>query len=189
MEYFTSDLHFWHKRILDYCIKRPWKSVPEMNEGLIRNWNSTVQYEDTVYILGDFSFGGTGKIKSVLDRLVGHKILILGNHAHGNKNDKWIRLGMDEVVHDTKTMTIFGYDVLLNHFPYKGYEVDNREFDCQLKDDGKFLLHGHVHESWKVNNRMINVGVDVNDYKPVALPDIVKTMQQIIWAEGGHYHD
>lgn len=188
MDYFTSDLHFWHSGILDYC-DRPWNDVYSMNEGLIKNWNDTVHEEDTIYIIGDFSFGGTGKIKSVLNRLIGYKVLILGNHDHGNKNNKWIRFGMDEVVYDTKEITVFDHDVIMNHFPYKGYEIDEREFSWQLEDEGKFLLHGHVHESWKVNKRMINVGVDVNNYKPVALPDIVKSIQAIVWAEEGLYHD
>lgn len=188
MEYFTSDLHFWHNNILDYC-DRPWDDIPSMNDGLIKNWNDTVDEDDTVYIIGDFSFGGTTKIKSVLDRLVGYKVLILGNHDHGNKNNKWIRFGMDEVIYNTHHITIFEHEVLLNHYPYRGYEIDDRVFDGQLLDNGYFLLHGHVHKAWKVNKRMINVGVDVWDCKPVALPQIVKTIQEIVWAEGDHYHE
>jgi calcineurin-like phosphoesterase family protein len=57
MDYFTADLHFWHKNVIEYC-NRPWQDVPSMNEGLINNWNEVVHAGDTVYILGDFSFGG-----------------------------------------------------------------------------------------------------------------------------------
>lgn len=36
-------------------------------------------------------------------------------------------------------------------------------------DDGEtWLLHGHVHERWRQAERMINVGVDVWEYRPVA---------------------
>lgn len=35
-------------------------------------------------------------------------------------------------------------------------------------DDGGWLLHGHVHEQWRQHDRMINVGCDVWDYRPVA---------------------
>jgi calcineurin-like phosphoesterase family protein len=96
---------------------------------------------------------------------------------------------VDEVIYDTMSLDIFGNKVLLNHFPYKGYEIDEREFSWQLEDKGKFLIHGHVHTAWKVKNRMINVGCDVWNYKPVAYPEIVKTIQGIRWAEEGHFNE
>ena len=54
MLYFTSDHHFWHTNIIQYC-NRPFVSIEEMNEVLIQNWNDLVLPEDEVYYLGDFS--------------------------------------------------------------------------------------------------------------------------------------
>ena len=31
-----------------------------------------------------------------------------------------------------------------------------------------WLLHGHVHEKWRQQGRMVNVGVDVWDFTPIA---------------------
>ena len=43
----TSDLHFYHKRIMDFCSgNRPWNSLDEMHESLIAHWNSKVIQED-----------------------------------------------------------------------------------------------------------------------------------------------
>lgn len=39
-------------------------------------------------------------------------------------------------------------------------------------DEGRWLLHGHVHERWRQRGRQINVGVDVWDYAPVSLEAI-----------------
>jgi calcineurin-like phosphoesterase family protein len=39
-------------------------------------------------------------------------------------------------------------------------------------DNGLPLIHGHVHNSWKVNGRQINVGVDVWDFTPVSEADL-----------------
>ena len=48
----TSDLHFCHDR--DFLYEpRGFKSVHEMNEAIVKNWNSIIQPEDDVYVLGD----------------------------------------------------------------------------------------------------------------------------------------
>lgn len=39
--FFTSDTHFNHTNIIQYC-QRPFKSTDEMNEAMIDNWNSVV---------------------------------------------------------------------------------------------------------------------------------------------------
>ena len=47
--FFTSDMHFNHTNIIKYC-RRPFKTVGEMNEKLINNWNSIVKYDDIVFV-------------------------------------------------------------------------------------------------------------------------------------------
>ena len=55
MNFFTSDLHFGHANVIEYC-NRPFTSVSDMNGELIRRWRQVVSAGDTVYVLGDFSF-------------------------------------------------------------------------------------------------------------------------------------
>ena len=58
MIYFTSDLHFSHKNILNMGHGRPFSSTEEMNQKLIENWNKKVtSNEDMVYVLGDVFWG------------------------------------------------------------------------------------------------------------------------------------
>lgn len=77
--WFISDTHLGHKNILAYePDARPFKTIEEMNETIITNWNNTVGKNDTVYHLGDFAFGRANV--ELADRLHGHKKLCLGNH-------------------------------------------------------------------------------------------------------------
>lgn len=52
----------------------------EMNEALISIWNSTIQPKDTIFHLGDFSFGNVEETMAILQRLNGKIHLIQGNH-------------------------------------------------------------------------------------------------------------
>ena len=55
MNLYTSDLHFGHKNVIEFD-HRPFNNVDEMDHFMIESWNSKVQPNDTVYILGDFSY-------------------------------------------------------------------------------------------------------------------------------------
>ena len=78
MIYYISDLHFYHANIIKLC-ERPFKSVEDMNNILINNWNKTVMNDDTVYFLGDFSFKcNQNQADKILEQLNGKKYFIKG---------------------------------------------------------------------------------------------------------------
>ena len=58
--FLTADLHLGHANIIRYC-GRPYRDINEMNEDLIRRWNSVVTDNDRVFFLGDFALGDTEK--------------------------------------------------------------------------------------------------------------------------------
>ena len=148
--YFTSDTHFNHANIIGFC-NRPFKSVEEMNEKLIENWNNVVGADDIVFHLGDFCLGGSAEWTKVLDRLNGKIYLIQGNHDMKN-----LRLGYTQ-----------RFD--LNHCPFLCYGGAYRD---------TWQLFGHVHTSkyntGKDKSRLAylfptqyDVGVDNNNFTPV----------------------
>ena len=74
MIYFTSDTHFFHDKIVQYCY-RPFKFTDEMNEVIIERWNSRVTNKDTIYHLGDFYWSRKANrlgIWDILSRLNGN---------------------------------------------------------------------------------------------------------------------
>lgn len=168
MIWFTSDHHFFHKNIIGYC-SRPFADLPEMHQELIHRWNSVVEPEDSVWILGDFSFNKHAKTNEILDQLHGSKNLVKGNHDFSTT--KW---RINKLVHSAQVM--IGSELVdLSHYPFKPQQPDEdtRYLDRRLPDNGQWLLHGHVHKVYQARRKMINVGVDVWDYRPVSLDQIL----------------
>jgi len=183
--WFTSDLHFNHRNIIKYC-KRPFNSVEEMNQVLIKNWNTLVSVNDIIYILGDFTFlSKTKEIKLLLDQLNGKKILIKGNHDRIG-TDKAYELGFNAMMHEC-ILKIDKKLVRLHHYPYKKKNLFRTLLNLFLLkkydniynpiDDGKILLHGHTHQKDKIRKNMIHVGVESWGFKPVSEHQIIELMR------------
>lgn len=166
MNFYTSDTHFFHRNVIDYC-KRPFSSVEEMNQEMIRRWNSTVNPSDTVFHLGDFSFGKRTLTREVLDQLHGDIILIVGNHDSSRIRPLFKKTFLQW---NTK---MANQDVTLSHYPFEDLRFPERS----PKNERQWLLHGHVHSGWKQKDKMINVGVDVWDFYPVSETQIISLIQ------------
>lgn len=156
--FFTSDTHFGHKNIIEYC-NRPFANVDEMNEELIRRWNEKVSPDDIVYHLGDFAFMPKSRIAEIVSRLNGKIVLIMGNHDPKGIRKFFHEWHKDYLLH----VKVHESDsVFLSHYP--------------ASNTGRIALCGHVHNSWKVagfpGTSNINVGVDVWDYYPVSIEEI-----------------
>lgn len=173
--WFSSDQHFFHQRIPELA-GRPFGSVEEMHEVLIGNHNRRVAPDDEVWFLGDYAFGDLANL-AITARLNGRKRLITGNHdkAWVGHSNGWKHLAAYheagfEVVTPWAWIQMGGRRIMLSHFPYTGDHTETDRFTAyRLRDEGRWLLHGHVHEAWKVDaeNRQINVGVDAWDFAPV----------------------
>ena len=174
--FFTSDSHYDHKNIIKYC-KRPFSSVEEMNQGLIDNWNSVVGKDDTVFHLGDVTFGGNTNLIKYVSQLNGHIILIKGNHDR--KLQQSICNKLFDYTCQQLTLNIDGITVFLNHFPFLC-------FSGTYKTDKSIQLFGHIHSGPLSSGPDIDrfmqygtlnqydVGVDNNYYKPVSWGEILK---------------
>lgn len=183
--FFTSDQHFFHDNIRGYC-SRPFSSTEEMNEEMIKRYNEVVGVNDTVYHLGDFSLRH-GTIPFILSRLNGIKHLVSGNHDQTHpvrsKHKKMILQYIDygfTSVQEKLELKIGDKTFLLQHLPFLKEGEDQRFPDWRPKNNGQWLLCGHVHEKWLFQNRMINVGVDQWNFYPVSDAKILDLVAEII---------
>jgi calcineurin-like phosphoesterase family protein len=148
--FFTSDTHYYHKRIQEFCPDtRAGKDAEEMTEIMIDNWNKVVKPHDRVYHLGDFSFGSYAKTAEVLGRLNGNIELIMGNH-----DGKTIRSlsGYFASMKDYDHIKIGDQYLVLCHFPIENWR--------EMKH-GTIHLHGHLHGDSHHGDRKIQGRIDV----------------------------
>lgn len=173
MIHFTSDTHFWHARICELS-KRPFSSVEEMNEELIKRWNERVRPEDSIYHLGDFQMGQNFKtnLPGLVPRLNGIKHLVRGNHDR--QPEFYLDAGFTSV-QDKLELTLWAndppplrsrsaYKVLLQHKPL--IYMEEVPYD--------FVLHGHLHGIYRSRSIQIDVGVDVRDYAPSTFEELIQ---------------
>ena len=163
INFFSADYHFFHPKILEYA-KRPFKDEKEMRKVIIGRHNEIVKPEDTLYVLGDVTLCPKENLSAlgpVLKLMNGTKHLILGNHDTG-KPFYYEELGFTSV----HTVLNYNSDVVLRHDP-----------SAAITAPDKLWLVGHVHQLFKCLKkpiRIYNVGVDVNNFYPVTLPQIYK---------------
>lgn len=183
--FYTADLHLGHARINELS-GRPFSSVEAMNAALIKRWNSRVEPDDHVYVLGDVCMGRLDESLALIKLLNGRKLLVVGNHDRPFTDDvvkrqaasrRYFDAGFDAIGYQWLGQTLRDRRrVLLCHFPYQGDSHDADRFvDRRPPDDGKtWLLHGHVHEAWRQRGRQINVGVDAWAGAPVPQETIIE---------------
>jgi calcineurin-like phosphoesterase family protein len=156
---FTGDTHFGHGGALG-LFRRPFPSVAAMDDAIVERWQQAVAAEDEGWHLGDFAVRQpVARMSSLLARLPGRKHLIIGN------NDGEPTMGLDgwASTRHYVELEIEATLLVLCHYPLRSW---NR------MAQGALNLHGHSHGRLKPLPRQIDVGVDVWDFRPVALPEI-----------------
>lgn len=159
---------FWlgHANIIEYC-NRPFSNANEMNEEMIKRWNSIIKKGDKVWHLGDFILGKKDVAAEIISRLNGNIYLIKGNHDH--MKNQWYRdAGVKEVYDHPIIIKDF---IVLSHAP--------QPFICG--NNNLSFIYGHVHDNncfptWTKNSCC--VCVERHNYAPINLEKIIK-----IWGE------
>ena len=156
--FFTSDSHFGDHRTINIW-KRPFASVAEMDRVLEAAWNTVVSAGDEVWHLGDFA-RRPADVPALLARLHGTKHLIRGN----NDPPATAAASGWASVRDYAELEVDGTKLVLCHYPFRSWNGQHRR---------AVNLHGHSHGRLKPMLRQHDVGVDVWQWRPTSLADIL----------------
>lgn len=165
-EFFTSDTHFFHERIIKYC-NRPFRTVTEMNERIREDWFRKVKPEDKVYHLGDVGFAPIDQLGGFLNTLPGKKYLVPGNHDNPQNLSKYfkllpqcyeLRVPDPEFRHGVRP-------IILCHYALRVWNKSHH---------GSWHLYGHSHGTLPddPNSLSTDVGVDPNEFKLLSVDDL-----------------
>ena len=204
MKYFISDLHFFHSNIFKYepIRKEKFKDHKNYIQSIIKKWNSKVQKDDEVYILGDL-FVGYNQIKrdlelkvtqdefakSILYKLNGTKYLVRGNHD--KKTDTWYKKVGIKDIYSYKVLDyiynsehfrffLFHYPICDDYYKKQGNSWIKEIQEGVIKEKVDIVIHGHTHSNvWcqNVDNNFIhhfNVSVEQINFEPVSIENIIQ---------------
>lgn len=179
MKWFTSDLHYDHKKIIEGFSKRDFPTLEEHNNHITEQINKYVNVTDELWILGDFCFSKNTAAfrKSIKCKRV---YLIYGNHDRRSFGSFFNN------AYDTKEIKIKGHKCFLSHYPHLFWPSSHY---------GSLHIYGHHHyqrERWIDNlipdRRSMDVGMDAawyrfREFRPFSEDEIL----EILTKKKGHH--
>ena len=183
--FLTSDTHFGHVNICNFTNYdgspvRPWDSVEEMDEEMVKRWNETVGPKDKVYHLGDVVINR--KSLQILDRLNGDKVLIKGNHDIFPLKDyvKYFR--------DIRAYHVMN-GMILSHIPISKDSIARFGTNIHGHTHGNRVMiekftHGWAEDTIEMvpDPAYFCVCVEQTDYRPILFDDVLQKIKD----QGGH---
>ena len=183
--FFIADTHFGHSNSLGFD-HRPWNTIEEMDEEMIRRWNRKVTKQDHVYVLGDFAYRNKNSITNYVKRLNGVIHLIRGNHD--KRTDAFERCFEEVADYKEIVVEVNGEKtrVVLSHYFIPFYNGARRRSKA-------IMLHGHTHKEQEseIEEKMkkmlresgflceaYNVGCMWQNYEPQTLEEIIARQER-----------
>ena len=175
----SSDCHFCHDK--DFLFKpRGFDNVFDMNEAIIKNWNSLVNYDDTVYLLGDIMLNDNFEGINCLRRLNGNIKIIFGNHDTDTRKDLYKELYNVEVLGYATMIKAKGYTFYLSHYPTL---TSNHDEDKPLKRQVINLCgHSHTTDPFADFDKglIYHCELDAHNIAPVSIEQIITDISKKI---------
>lgn len=168
--YFTANQQFGRpSAIRDF--QRPFENVEDMNLSLEESWNSTVEKDDIVYVLGNFAWDPT-TAEDMLKRLNGTIVLVEGEHDSAILDLSKRKVmpkdcGLVEPLFASPTEKI-----AISYWPMHEWPG---------KSKGYYHFFGFPNKKYKTDHKkkMVNVACDFWGYKPKSLDSIMDLFNDI----------
>ncbi|MGN0293703.1 MAG: metallophosphoesterase [Lachnospiraceae bacterium] len=144
MIYYISDLHIYNQVSLTDKDCRPFDTLEEMHNCIIRKWNARVTNDDLVIVLGDLSNADAKLTNEFLKQLHGRIALLIGNHDHYVDDPEFDRSRF-EWIDEYREILDKERHVILCHYPVMFYN-----YQYKTLADGSpmtYMLYGHLHDS------------------------------------------
>lgn len=193
MDFVTSDSHAFHTNITKGVSKWPnaddtrdFATAEEMTVAIANNINSVVDYGDTLYHLGDWSFGGYDNVKRFRDMINCSKIVfIYGNHDHHIEKD----VKLQKLFHSCdyyKEIYFGNKKTILSHYSFRIWNKSHH---------GSWHFYGHSHGTLPddPNALSLDVGIDTEwpgihkKYFPYTIGELHRIMKLKTWKPVDHH--
>lgn len=160
MYFFTSDEHYGHKNIIAYC-NRPFSTIEEMDEEIIKRHNEVVSKGDIVIHGGDFSLLNSIKDVTIkyINRLNGIHTFLMGSHDYWLKGTSRVKQIWEKKIQDQY--------IVVCHYSMRTWPRSHY---------GAWQLYGHSHGKLEPLNGQWDIGVDNNNFYPVSFEKLVNIM-------------
>jgi len=137
---------------------RPFLTIEEMNEELIRRHNEVVHKNDIVIHAGDFTWLKDRRVvqEQLISKLKGQHIFLSGSH------DRWLSgaKGIWEKI-------IGGHYVVICHYCMRTWARSHYN---------SWMLYGHSHNKLPSIGKSHDIGVDGHNFYPYSFDEVVEIM-------------
>ena len=174
--YLSSDLHLCHDKDFIYA-PRGFANVDQMNQTIVGNWNSIIDWNDDVYVLGDIMLNNDFEGLKILKSLKGKIHIIRGNHDSDNRMTNYRSAFNVVEVCEGKFLKYDGYSFYLTHYPCI---TTNGDSDKPLKRRMINLCgHRHAKDKWADFDKglIYHCELDAHNNVPVNINDIISDLK------------
>jgi calcineurin-like phosphoesterase family protein len=157
--WFTADEHYGHSNIIKHC-NRPFDTIEQMDEELIRRFNALVGKNDITVHAGDFCWlNSKNDVQSkYIKRLHGIHIFLRGSH------DGWLP-GSAKYIWEK---IIYSKQIVVCHYCMRTWRKSHYN---------SWHLFGHSHGRLATVCKSHDIGVDNNNFRPVSFDEIAMIMK------------
>lgn len=175
----SSDTHFGHNKTFLYE-PRGFSNIYEHDKTIINNWNSLINNNDEVYLLGDIMLGDNEYGLNCLKQLKGKIHIIRGNHCTDSRMQLYSQCWNVVEITEGQFFKYKGQNFYLSHYPCL---TSNYDVDKPLKAR-VINLCGHTHTTDKFldmdKGLIYHVELDAHNNKPVLIDNILNDINEYL---------